>query len=150
MVSLMTLFTSYDTDLSIKDIRWWKKLCCILLQLSWPNEYNDAIGNVIGTTWCLCKWQQCQMTENSCCISFWSSWTNTCSGGFDDTIIFMWYQCHVQPCFNHLDLTKKMVPLTMPTVSCGAHTSTSSITGPKESCNTLFQLSSPSKKWWHW
>ena len=48
--------------------------------------------------------------------------------------------------FNHLDLRNKMVPLTMPSVLCDAHTGASSITGPKELCHILFQLSSPNEQ----
>ena len=40
-----------------------KKPYVTLLQLIWPNEYNDAIDNVVRITWCWCQCQQWQMTE---------------------------------------------------------------------------------------
>ena len=53
---------------------------------------------------------------------------------------------HVSPCFNHLDLTDKMVLLTVPSVSYDACTGANSILWPKESCHTLFQLGSPNEQ----
>ena len=72
--------------------------------------------------------------------------------GFDDTISVMWCKhwyhktkCHITPYFNHLNVTK-MVPLTVPSVACAVHAGANSVTWPKESYHTLFQLSSPNKQ----
>ena len=54
-----------------------------------------------------------------------------------------WPKNNLSPCFNHVGLANKMVPLIMPSVSCDAHPGPNSITWPQESCDTLFQLSSP-------
>ena len=93
MVPMMMLLTSCETDTSINGITWPKKLCFILFQSSRPNEYTDAITNVIGITWYRWKCQQCQMTEMSCCIFF-----------------------------DHLELTNAMVLFMMPSVACDANT----------------------------
>ena len=52
---------------------------------------------------------------------------------------------HVASCFNHLDIANKTVLLTVPSVTFDVGTGVNSITGPKESCHTLFQLSFPNK-----
>ena len=56
------------------------------------------------------------------------------------------WKSQAESCFDHLELANAMVPLTMPSVSCDAHTAASGITWPKESCDTLFQFSSPDEQ----
>ena len=100
VMPLMTLLASCDIDTNINGITWTKKFHCKLFQLSWPNEYSGAIDNVIGITWCWYQCQQCQMSE----------------------------KINVSPCFNHLDLTNRMISVTMPLASCDADTGAKSIT----------------------
>ena len=76
--------------------------------------------------------------KKACWISLQSSGTNKAE--LHD------HKCHVAPCFNHLDLTNKMVSLTMPAVLYDVLIGANSITSPIESCFTLFQLSSPNEQ----
>ena len=133
----MTLLVSCDTDTRILDITWLR-MCVFLMQ--WIE-------------WCYwqCHWHQ--MITKSCYISFWSSWTNKCRGTIDDAIsVMIWQHWHhmtkkvMLPCFNHLDQTKIMKSLGVPSVLCDAHTDANSTTWPKESCQMLFQLTSHDEK----
>ena len=63
----------------------------------------------------------------------------------DAIIDITWQKSHVWPCFNHPDMTNKIVPLTMSSVSYAACTGANSITSP-ESCHTLFKLCSPDEQ----
>ena len=67
----------------------------------------------------------------------------------DANIDITWPKSHVPHCFNILTW-QQMVPLNVPSVSYDASTGAKSIKWPKESCDTLFQLSSHNKKWCHW
>ena len=59
-----------------------------------------------------------------------------------------WPKCQAVPCFNHISWANKVVLLTMLSVSCDAGSGSNSITLPKESCHTLFKLSST--EWCLW
>ena len=129
MVPLMTLLTSCDTDTSIDGITWpktKKKLGCTLSQFSQPNKYSGAIGNAIDLTWC---WCQCQVS---------SDWKSQVVNAFVLLMIpalASHQKSHVAPCFNHLYVANKMVPLTMLSVSIDDDTGVSSIIWPKTSCD---------------
>ena len=84
---------------------------------------------------------------------FQSSWTNKCSGAVimssvscDTNTGITWLKGYGVPCFTCLDLANKMVPLTVSSVPGDACTGANSITWPKESHHTLFQLFSPNEQ----
>ena len=148
MVLLMTLFTSCDADTSITGITWSKKfgytlfpLSCVMntmVLLTMSLALHDAYASANSVRW----------LKRSYYFSFW---TNEWNGAIGDVISGIWCQnwhhttkSHVAPCFNQLDLKNKMVPLTMPSVSCAADTGASCI-WTKESYHTLFQLSPHNK-----
>ena len=130
-----------------------KKLYCTLFESSWSNDYSGSRGNAIGITWCYASASNVKWLNKSCWISFWSSWINKCSGVIDDVISVMWViigitwpkKVMLGLNFNHLKLTNKMVPLTVPSVSC--HTGLmQTASHDQKSHHTLFHLASPNEQ----
>ena len=107
-------------------------------QLILSYEWNSTIDNAIGITWCLCQYQQHQMTEKNLLVSHfshlelkiqWCYWLNY-QYHVMPTLASHDHKSHVVSCFNYHDLTNKVASLTMPSIRC---------------C-TLFQLSSPNEQ----
>ena len=123
-------------------------------------SHLDVMNSVVLLTMLLASYgadasvSSVRWLNKSSCISFWSSWANKWKW------CYWWcHQCYVKstpasfdqisyvgPHFSYLDLENKIVPLTMPTVSCDAHTDSNTFTWPKDWCHTLFQLSLPDEQ----
>ena len=87
MFSLTVPLVSFDVNANGKTKP--KKLCYILIWLSWPKKCKDAINDTIGFMWCQCLHQWCHMTKK-----------------------------YDVPDFDHLDLRNVMMPLMISWVSC--------------------------------
>ena len=147
MVSLMMSLASHDGDTN--HIPWPKS------HVAFPFDHLDPTNGMVplmtlGMMW---HWHQCQwhcMTKKLHCTLFQLSGPNEYSGAIDNTIDITWWWCqfhmskdwkgNVAPCFNHLDLANKVVPLTVPTVSSDAKTGASSITCHKLSMSHLVSI----------
>ena len=129
------------------------KLCCILFRLSWPKNTMVLLTLPLPlTSHDIDVRTKCQMIEKSSC-SLWSSWNENVVVPLSVPLVscdantgITEPKSYFAPCFNCLDLTNKMVLLTIPSVLCDAHTGANSITWPKESCHTMFQLFAPKEQ----
>ena len=116
-----------------------KLILYIFFQSSWPNKCNGAIDSGTGIIWC------CANVNSVKCLKshvtsplnhleltkqyyFW--WCHQCH--VMPTLASHDQECHISPCFNHFDLTNKMVPVTVPSVSFDVSTDADSIIWPRE------------------
>ena len=154
---------------------WWH--CWHHLTLtpaSWPYMTKKVTLHIVSIIikywiqWCYwqCHWHHMMLIPMVTVSNYWKSHV---ASHFNHLKLakqqcYWWcHQCHVMPrlasheqkghvssCFNPLDLNKKTVPMTMPSVPCDACTGTNSIMWPKESCHTIFSCLHLINKWCYW
>ena len=75
-----------------------EKPYCTSFQMSWPEECNGDIDDVVGMMWhwCQCWWHQ--ITNKSCCTSFQLPLPKEYSGAIFYTFAIMWCQQQCQCC----------------------------------------------------
>ena len=122
MVPLMTLLTSCNTETSINDITWPKKLCCTLFRFSWLNEHSGAIYilTIPLTSHDADASARQQMTEKVklhlilSILNLQMQWCYLWCHQYHVMPTQAWHdqKIHVAPYFLNLDLTNKILPLT--------------------------------------
>ena len=127
--------------------------------VAYPFNFLDQkcsgdIADAIHLTWCWWSHDQKAILGFILIIltkqmQWWYWWCQQCH--VMPTLVSHIQRIHVAPCFNHLDLTSKMVPLTMPSVSCDSHTGSKNLPMTKRvMSHFFFNCHHLIRKWCHW
>ena len=138
-------------NLRMQWCHWWHCRHYVRLMPASVNKNLHTVS-VILTLWILwcywqCYWHHMMLIPVPAVSNGWKSHVASHFNHLEQTnVMLLWccHQCHVMStlpihdqkshvkhCFNHLDLANKMLPVTVPSVSCDACTGANNITWPK-------------------